>query len=224
MLYFYFCLWQNNCMDKDNLAYILENKIYINLTNLCTNACVFCIKNLKDDVEGRKLFLSSEQHTASDVIEQVKKLVEQMPEVKEIIFCGYGEPTIKIDILLEVAKFIKNNYNGIKLRINTNGHANLIHKRDIVPEIKGFIDSVSISLNAHNVKLYEELSQPHVDAKKAYQALQDFAKACVDAGIDTTMSVVTGYKDYKIDVKQCEKIATKLGAKFRSREWLPKGY
>lgn len=211
-------------MDKDNLAYILDGKIYINLTNLCTNACVFCIKNLKDNVCGKDLFLKSEQHSASEVIEQVKELLQTVDGVNEIIFCGYGEPTIKIDVLLEVAKFIKNNYQGIKLRINTNGHGNLIHKRDIVAEIKGYIDSVSISLNAQNAKLYEELSQPHIDAKKAYQGMLDFAKACVDNGIETTMSVVTGYEDYKVDVKQCEKIATKLGAKFRNREWLPQGY
>ena len=211
-------------MVKDNLAYILEGKIYINLTNLCTNSCVFCIKNLKDDVEGKRLFLSSEQHDAFDVIEQVKALIDEIPDVKEIVFCGYGEPTIKLDILLEVAKFIKNNYPNIKTRINTNGHANLIHKRDVVPELKGYIDSVSVSLNAQNAKLYEELSQSNIDAKKAYQAMLDFAKACVDTGIDTTMSVVTGYKDYKVDVKQCEKIAAKIGAKFRNREWLPAGY
>ena len=127
-------------------------------------------------------------------------------------------------MLLEVAKYIKNNYQGIRIRINTNGHANLIHKRDIVPEIKGFIDAVSVSLNAQNAKLYEELSQPNLDAKRSYEAMLDFAKSCVANGIDTTMSVVTGYKDYKVDVKQCEKIATKIGAKFRNREWLPKGY
>ena len=174
------------------------------------------------DYEKIRLILNNENVKANEVIAQLKTFDDSITD--EIVFCGYGEPTIKIDILLEVAKFIKDTYKNVKTRINTNGHANLIHKRDIVPEIKGFIDSVSVSLNAQNAKLYEELSRPNLDAKKAYQAMLDFAKACVDNGIDTTMSVVTGFGDYKIDVKQCEKIAAKIGAKFRNREWLPKGY
>src|SRR5574344_1573586 len=118
--------------EEQNLAYLLDGKIYINLTNKCTANCVFCIKSLKDDVCGANLFLKNEKFDAQDVINQLKKLVKNE---REIIFCGYGEPTLKLEILKEVAKFIKKSYNNVKIRINTNGHANCVYKRNIIPEL-----------------------------------------------------------------------------------------
>ena len=111
-----------------------------------------------------------------------------------------------------------------KIRINTNGHGNLIHKRDIIPELKGLIDKVSVSLNGENAELYGRISQPTYTAETAYQAVLDFIKECSENGIDTTATIVTGYKDFKPDVEKCREIAENLGAKFRIREWLDEGY
>ncbi len=207
-------------MTENNLVYLLENKIYINLTNLCTNDCIFCIRGLKDDVAGSNMWLSTENITANDVIEQLKKVQDKIPT--GVTFCGYGEPTIKIDLLKEVAKCIKENYPNTKIRVNTNGHANAIHKRNVIDELKGLVDEFSISLNGETEELYNELSQPKI--KNAYEEMKSFASCAVKAGIKTTLSVVTGYKNYDVNVKECEKIAKEIGASFRNREWLDNGY
>ncbi len=207
-------------MEENNLVYLLDNKIYINLTNLCTNDCIFCIRGLKDDVVGSNMWLTTENIFAQDVINQLKKVEDKISS--GVTFCGYGEPTIKIDLLLEVSKFIKETYPNTKIRVNTNGHGNAIHKRNIVDEMKGLVDEVSISLNGETEKLYNELSQPKI--ANAYGEMKAFAKLAVEAGIKTTLSVVTGYKDYNVDVLECEKIAKNIGANFRNREWLNNGY
>lgn len=205
-------------MADFNLVYTLEGKIYINLTNKCTNNCVFCIRAIKDDVVGADLFLKTEDFTAQDVIDQLKKF--KMSD--EIVFCGYGEPIIKLDILKEVAKYIKENYPNVKIRVNTNGQGNLIHKRDIIPELKPLIDRISVSLNGENEEEYERISKPNL--KNTYSAVKDFISECVKAGIDTTATVVSGYKGYEVDVQKCEEITKSLGAKFRERPWIENGY
>lgn len=208
-------------MEEQNLVYLLEGKIYINLTNKCTNECVFCIRSLKDDVCGKNLWLKNDTVTAQEVITQLKELRK---DETDIVFCGYGEPTLKLDVLKEVAKFIKENYKNVKIRVNTNGHANFIYKRNIIPELVGLVDEFSVSLNAAEEELYRELAQPNLACENVLDEVQDFIKKSVEAGIETTASVVSGYKDYDINVEKCEKIAHDLGAKFRVREWLERGY
>lgn len=204
-----------------NLVYLLDGKIYINLTNKCTNECIFCIRTLKDDVCGANLWLKNDDVTAEEVIKQLKVLKK---DEKEIIFCGYGEPTLKLEVLKEVAKFVKENYNGVKVRLNTNGHANFIYKRNIILELVGLVDEISVSLNACTEELYRELTQPNLVCENVLAEVKDFIKKSVEAGIPTVASVVDGYKGYKIDLKECEKISNDLGAKFRVREWLEQGY
>lgn len=207
--------------EEQNLVYLLGGKIYINLTNKCTNECVFCIRTLKDDVCGANLWLKNDSVTAEEVI---KQLVALKQNENEIVFCGYGEPTLKLDILKEVAKYIKDNYKDVKIRLNTNGHANFIYKRNIIPELVGLIDSISVSLNAPDEELYKELTQPNIVCDNVLDEVKDFIKKSVEARIDTTASVVSGYKDYDVNLQECEKIATEAGAKFRVREWLEQGY
>ena len=207
-------------MKKNNYVYLLDGKIYINLTNLCTNNCVFCIRDIKDDVVGANLFLDSEK---TDVAEVKKQLDEIKPEkYSEIVFCGYGEPILKLEELKIVAQYIKEKYSHLKTRINTNGQGNLIYKRNIVPELKGLIDSVSISFNGENKKVYDELSRPKLE--NAYESMKDFIKECVKEGIETTATIVTGYKNYKVDLDSCKKQIEEMGAKFRERPWLDNGY
>lgn len=207
--------------EEDNLAYLLDGKIYINLTNKCTNDCIFCIRTLKDDVCGKNLWLKNDNVTADAVISQLKKLINIE---KEVIFCGYGEPTLKLEVLKEVAAFVKDNYEGVRVRLNTNGHANVVYKRNILPELKGLIDEISVSLNASNEELYQELTKPNLVCINPLSEVMDFIKKSVEAGIPTTASVVDGYKNYKIDLVECEKISKNLGAEFRVREWLDSGY
>ena len=239
----------------NTLVYTLDGKIYINLTNHCTNDCIFCLRNDKDDVCGQTLWLDDENSTAKDVIEQleaVKQLSSQAAKLdnskilqeqltdknsstlqpfnpstdsslpSEVIFCGYGEPMLKFDVLKEVAKYIKENYPDTKIRVNTNGHANFVEKRNVVPELKGLVDEFSVSLNGATKEEYDEYSRPKFD--EAYDEMKKFIKACSDEGISVVASVVDGYKGRHLDLEKCEKIASDLGAKFRVREWIPAGY
>lgn len=200
------------------LVYELDKKIYINLTNRCTNDCIFCLRNDKDDVCGQELWLDSEDFTADEVINQLKNFSLS----KEVVFCGYGEPMLKFEILRQVASYIKKHYPNTKIRVNTNGHANFIYKKNVVPELIGLVDEFSISLNAENEEEYDELSQPKFE--NAYEEVKKFIKASSDAGIKTDASIVDGYKGRKLNVEKCREIAKSLGSELRVREWIPNGY
>lgn len=207
-------------MSDNNLVYILDNKIYINLTNACTNDCKFCLRQQKDDVEGTNMWLETENYHPADVIIQLENYSHLIN--KGVTFCGYGEPTIKFENLKTVAKYIKEYYPETYVKVNTNGHGNIINKKDILPELKGFVDEFSISLNAQNEELYNKLSQPKLN--DAYNAMLDFAKESVNLGFKTTLSVVSNFEDYDVDLTECENIAEKIGAEFRNREFIPNGY
>ncbi len=207
-------------MNENNLVYELDNKVYINLTNACSNNCVFCIRSIKEDVVGTNLFLTSENVEAEDVIAQLEEFKDKLGE--EVVFCGYGEPLIKLRTLETVAKYIKKKYPKVKIRVNTNGQASLILKKDVPKELANYVDKVSVSLNAENENMYNTLAQPAYE--NSYAAVKKFIADCVKYGIDTTATVVTGYKNYKIDVDKCKEIAESLGAKFRERPWLDSGY
>lgn len=209
------------------LVYLLDGKIYINLTNRCTNDCIFCLRKDKDDVVGQTLWLDDENSTADDVIKQFELkrnelLTTHNLPFKEVIFCGYGEPMLKFDVMKQVAKYIKGKYPETKIRVNTNGHANYVYKKNVVPECKGLIDEFSVSLNGSTKEEYDELSQPKFD--EAYDEMKKFIKACSDDEISVVASVVEGYKGRHLDLGKCEEIAKSLGAKFRVREWIKNGY
>ncbi len=205
------------------LVYLLDGKIYVNLTNRCTNDCIFCLRKDKDDVCGQQLWLDDENSTAADVIAQFEAILHSAQnDKKEVIFCGYGEPMLKFEVLKEVARYIKDKYPDTKIRVNTNGHANFVYKRNLVPELKGLIYEFSVSLNGSTKDEYDELSQPKFD--EAYEEVKKFIKACSDENIPVIASVVEGYKGRNLDLETCENIAKNLGAKFRVREWIQNGY
>ena len=181
---------------------------------------MFCIRAIKDDVVGANLFLDTEK---LDVEEVKKQLDSFKPEnYSEIVFCGYGEPILKLEELKEIAKYIKEKYPHIKTRINTNGQGNIIYKRNIVPELKGIIDSISVSFNGENKEVYDAISLPKLE--NAYDGMKEFIKECVKEGIETTATIVTGYKNYNVDLNSCKTQIEALGAKFRERPWLDNGY
>ena len=213
----------NTTLENLNLVYTLDGKIYINLTNKCSNNCLFCIRRVSEAIEGRNLWLKNEDFSAQDVIEQFKNVYKNNSDADEVVFCGFGEPLMKFDMFMEIAKFLKENYQNIKVRINTNGQANLINGRNVVTELAKYTDEISVSLNAENREAYNHCSQPK-DKENAYQAVKDFISECVKNNIKTTATVVSGYEEAPVNVDECKKIADSLGAKFRVREWLPKGY
>ena len=205
------------------LVYSINNEehpetVYVNLTNSCTNSCIFCLRNQKDDVCGAEMW-HDDNYTLEDIIEQFNKF---LPYVKTTVFCGYGEPFLRREMMKEFCKYLRKNYPKIKIRVNTNGHANAIYKTNVAEEFKGLIDAVSVSLNASCEKDYDEICKPKI--KNAYEEVKKFIKACSDAGIEVTASVVTGFdKIHYVNVEECEKIASSLGAKFRNREFITNG-
>ena len=209
--------------EKYTLVYSINNEpnpstVYVNLTNACTNSCVFCLREQKDDVCGAEMW-HDDNYTLEDVIEQFETY---NPTPQNVVFCGYGEPFLKKDMMKAFAQYLRKNYPEIIIRVNTNGHANAIYKKDVAEEFKGLLDEASVSLNSDNAEQYNEICQPKIE--NAYEAVKDFLKSCKGAGIKTYASIVTGFDESEINVENCEKIAKELGAEFRNREFISNGY
>lgn len=191
-------------------VYKLNDAYYINLTNACTNNCTFCLRNEHSGVGGYNLKLSRDPE-AADIIAEF----ERIPDVKEAVFCGLGEPTMRLDVLLEVARYLKTR--GVHVRLNTNGQGSVFSGEDIAPKLRGLVDTVSISLNAPDAAQYDRLCLS-IYGEEAYSHILDFARSCVVQGIETVLSVVD-----LIDadaIEQCRSIAEGLGAKLRIRGYI----
>jgi len=192
--------------SRGEIAYKIRDSLYLNITNRCTNRCTFCVRNRKDFVKGHNLRLVREPSAG-----ELKKAIGDPKAYREIVFCGYGEPLLRLDLVKEVASWVK--HRGGRVRINTNGHGNMIHRRNIVPELKGMVDSMSISLDADNAETYERLCLPVFE--KSYEGLIEFIREAVRHIPSVQLTVVdTG----DVDTERCRQIAEQLGAGFRIRK------
>ncbi len=194
----------------DTITYQIGNGVYINLTNKCSNDCVFCERNRISGVEGYYLWLKNEP-TAEMVIESLKTY--DLKDFDEVIFCGFGEPTYRWNEIKEVADFAHSI--GKSTRLNTNGQGNLINGYDITQEIANYIDKVNVSLNNGNSKRYNEDNRS-IFGEVAFQEIQNFAKKCIEKGVHTTFSVVDCIS--KEEIEAARQIALAIGANFRVRE------
>lgn len=193
------------------LTYQLGDKLYLNITNRCTCACTFCIRNFGDGVgDGENLRLDRDA-TAAEVIEDLKK--RELSKYSEIVFCGYGEPTENLETMLEVCKYLKS-VTTVPLRLNTNGLASLSHGNPVPPVLNGLIDIISISLNAPDAERYLELTNA-VFGISAFDALLDFAEECKKHINDVHFSVVDILPPEEIE--GCERIAEEIGIPLRIR-------
>ncbi len=191
------------------ITYKIRNSLYLNITNRCTNECFFCTRISDPWVQGYNLRLEGEP-SAEDILKEIGD-----PKVyDEVVFCGYGEPTLRLNIIKEVSKKIKEI--GGKIRLNTNGHGNLINKRNILPELKGIIDTISISLNAEDNEKYNKICHP-IFKNGTYEAVKEFireAKKYIPEVVATIVDVP------EVDEEKCKEIAEKeLGVKFRERRY-----
>lgn len=194
------------------ILYKVHNNLYVNLTNRCTCSCTFCLRNEKETVgESSTLWL---EHEPS--VEEVKKEFEKfnMDEYNEVVFCGFGEPTERIDDLIEIAKFVKEKYHK-KIRINTNGQGSLSNGKDIAPMMKGVIDIVSVSLNTPNEKRYNEIVRSRF-GDLAYQAMLSFVKEVKKYVPEVVLSTVSTTIT-KEEEEECRKICEDLGVTYRIR-------
>jgi len=195
----------------DTYVYKLGDKLYINLTNRCTNACVFCVRNGADGIGQSNLWLEREP-AAAEVIKALKEM--RFQGYGEIVFCGFGEPTYKLAEIIEISKFVKSNSKKTFIRLNTNGHGNLIHGRDITAELSQAVDAVSISLNAPTAKEYQEICRSEY-GEKAFDAMLEFTKLCVPKFKKTVLSAVDTIG--VIEIERCRKVCESVGAEFRVR-------
>lgn len=189
-----------------SIAYEMWGNLYLNVTNRCTNACGFCVRYQSDMLWGYNLKLEREP-----TVEELAAAVGDPRRYHEVVFCGYGEPTVRLDVVKELGRRLR--AAGGRVRLNTNGHANLIWNRNVAPELVGAVDAVSVSLNAPDAETYERLCHPRF-GPRTFEHVVAFVRECRKAGLDTTVSVV-GLPD--IDVQKVEAVVRGLGVPLRVR-------
>jgi TatD DNase family protein len=194
------------------VSYQIRNSLYLNLTNRCTDDCTFCSRLTHPVVQGYNLKLDREPTN-----EEVWQSIDDPLKYEEIVFCGFGEPTLRLDTIKEVAKKIKDA--GGRVRLNTNGHGNVINKRNILPELAGLIDEVSVSLNTDSSEAYDEICRPLPMFRGIiYDKIKDFIDEAKKYIPDVQVTIVTQQKG--VDEDQCKEIVEKrFGAKYRARRY-----
>ncbi|GMT39924.1 MAG: radical SAM protein [bacterium] len=193
---------------KQTIAYTIKDRRYLSITDRCTLACKFCPKT-KGSMQVHEYDLSFDHRPETD---EIIAVIGNVSDFSWVVFCGYGEPTLRLKTLLEVARYVKQQ--GGRVRLNTDGLANLVHKRNVLPEMEGLIDALSVSLNAQNEEIYNYHCAPAL--KNSWQAMLDFlelAPASIPAVTATTINGLAG-----VDVEVCRILAEERGVKFRQRE------
>jgi len=197
-------------------VYWLDNILYLNITNHCSNSCYFCLKRYKRGVGGFNLKLTHEP-TAEEIIVELAEVLH-MRSWEGLVFCGFGEPTERLDILLEVTRWVRQNYGrSLQIRLDTNGHGYELNRgRDVAAELKAAgMDKVSVSINAGDKETYVEICKPMFP--DAYEAVLDFVRRA-----KLVLEVeVTAVRLPEVDLAQVKAVADSLGIKFKVREYIP---
>ncbi len=199
------------------ITYIVEGKLYVNITNKCSNRCEFCIRNNGDGAYGSDSLWLEREPTREEILDSI--FSHDLSEFPELVFCGYGEPTYRLDDAVLVAKTVKQRYPEMKIRINTNGHSDLILGRKTAPDYEGAFDVVSISLNTPTAEKYQQLCHS-VFGEKSFDALLKFAgevkhyvpAVCLSAVKETLSSE---------EIELCKRISADLGVTLRLRDYIP---
>jgi TatD family-associated radical SAM protein len=189
------------------ISYQIDNNLYLSITDRCTLECAFCPKTLGDmTVKGYDLSFDH-RPTAEEIIASI----DDPTRYDEVVFCGYGEPTMRLNVLLEVARHVKKL--GGRVRVNTDGLSNLVHKHDTLPELGECVDALSVSLNGQNTEVYDRHCRPNLPG--SYEAMLDFLARAPEFIADVTATAIDGLEG--VDIPACEAIAKRLGVKFRRR-------
>lgn len=199
---------------KENITYVIGNKLYVNLTNKCPCNCTFCIRNNGEGAYGSDSLWLDHDPTCDEAVEALSK--HDLDSFEEVVFCGYGEPTEALGVLLCCAAHVKGN-SKTPVRINTNGLSDLINKKPTAHLFQGLADVVSISLNAPTKEEYDKVTRPSFE--NAFQAMQDFAVDCLKYVPEVVMTVVDVIP--KEQIEQSKALAEKLGVKLRIRKYEP---
>jgi TatD family-associated radical SAM protein len=195
-------------MDASVLAYPIGNRLYLNITDRCTLRCRFCPKhNGSHEVRGHDLSLPRRPER-----DEIIAAIGDPSPYEEVVFCGFGEPTLRWKLLLEIADWLK--ARGARVRVNTDGLANLVHKRDVLPELAGRVDALSVSLNAQDEPTYDRHCDPALPG--AFDAVQDFLREAPKYVPNVVATAVDGLEG--VDIEACRALADRLGVAFRQRE------
>ena len=198
------------------MTYTVGDGLYINMTNRCTNACSFCIRNNDDGAYGSDSLWLSREPTVDEILESV--FSRDLSLFSEIVFCGYGEPSIRLREAREVALAIKAKHPKLKIRINTNGQSDLILGEDSAPLYKDAFDTVSVSLNAPTPEKYQEIchSAYGIGALDAVITFASNVKAYVN---EVIFSVVREFIT-EDEIEKCKKISESTGVPLRIRDYI----
>ncbi|MEM2911457.1 MAG: TatD family nuclease-associated radical SAM protein [Candidatus Bathyarchaeia archaeon] len=200
---------------RPSIVYWLGNNLYLNITNQCPNNCYFCLKNFKMGVGNFNLKLEKEP-TTNEILAELQEVINRK-NWGEIVFCGFGEPLIRLDCILEVSRWIRGHYGKIvTLRVDTNGQAFLLNRgRSVIEELKrAGVDKVSVSLNAHNKETYNQVCRPAF--RNAFESILEFIKKAKEL-LDVE---VTAVRIPEVDTSKIEEIAKQFDVKFRIREYI----
>ena len=194
-------------MAAQTVSYTIGDRLYLNITDRCTLGCRFCPKNLGSHrVHDYDLTLDHRPSQAEILV-----AIDDPQRFSEVVFCGFGEPTLRLNVLLDTARHIKQN--GGRVRVNTDGLASLVHKRDVLPEMTDCVDAVSVSMNAQNDELYQQHCVPALPG--SFAAMRDFLQRAPGYIDEVTATAIDGLPG--VDIAACERMAKAWGVGFRRR-------
>lgn len=197
------------------ITYPVHDGLYVNVTNRCPDHCTFCIRNEGDGAYGSDSLWLEREPDAQEIIHAI--LENDLSQYKELVFCGYGEPLERLDVVKDVIRAVKKEAPQLPVRINTNGLADLIAGRATAQELQGLVDEISISLNAPDAATYQHYCRSDYGLA-AYDAILAYAKDCVRYLPSVTMTVLDLLTPAQIE--DCRAVAASVGAKFRVRAYI----
>jgi TatD family-associated radical SAM protein len=201
---------------KDSsIVYWLGRSIYLNITNRCSNSCNFCLRKFKTGIKEFNLKLEKEP-TTEEIIKELQKVISR-DNWREIVFCGFGEPLERLDIVLELSRWL-NRHCWKTIRVDTNGQGYLLNPgRDVARELKeAGVNKLSVSLNAHNKETYNQICNPKFE--EAFESVLEFITMAKEEGIETEVTAVT---IPEVEITKVKDLAERMGVKFTVRQFIP---
>lgn len=201
--------------SNPRVVYWMGNSLYLNVTNRCSNDCYFCFRKFKNGIRDFNLKLEKEQG-----VDEVKKELCKVINKKnwnEVVFCGFGEPLERLDLILEVTRWLKKQY--VKtIRVDTNGHGYLLNRgREVARELKDAgLDKISVSLNSADKAIYNKVCKPSFE--NAYENVLEFINKSLEAGLETEATAVT---ISEVDIQKVKDLTERMGVNFSLRHYIP---
>ena len=199
------------------ITYVVDGALYVNMTNRCSNRCDFCIRNNGDGAYGSDSLWLVREPTVGEILDSI--FSRDLSAYSELVFCGYGEPTCRLDDMLAVAAEVRAKFPGMRIRLNTNGHSDLINGRETAADFHGLFDVISISLNSPTPEGYDSVCHS-VYGERAHAALLKFASDVKKYVPTVALSVVREFIS-EDDIAASRRLADSVGVTLRIRDYIP---